>query len=194
MGEKGKDNRPRQAMGETTAFIIVDCIERKQMDPLSIARMLNRTPSEIEAFTEALRASGIYEKIIAYKESIGLPTKPSVKPARVKLQKRIKPKINIEQHDGYNELQMKVRLRREMSKSIEDLNEHLFEALERLNNDERFNEDPGKEIKRAKAIADVSEKIISSGNLALEAAKFKSRMSGEVVRLPAFIEEEEDAT
>lgn len=52
-----------------------------------------------------------------------------------------------------------------------DLNNHLFESLERLNDDELIGEALDQEIKRSKAIANISTKIISTANIALNAKK-----------------------
>lgn len=53
--------------------------------------------------------------------------------------------------------------------SLTDLNSHLFEQLERLNDEELIGEELEKEINRSKAITDVAEKIISNGSLMLKA-------------------------
>lgn len=58
--------------------------------------------------------------------------------------------------------------------TLEDLNNHLFATLERLNDDELMKEDADMEIKKAKAITDVSEQIINNANLALKAEEFKA--------------------
>lgn len=58
-----------------------------------------------------------------------------------------------------------------MKNKLSDLNNHLFEQLERLEDQELSPEDLKKEFQRAKAIAGVSEKIIDSAKLALEAQK-----------------------
>lgn len=53
-----------------------------------------------------------------------------------------------------------------------DLNNHLFEALERLNDDDLMQGDRAdQEIKRAKAIADVGQTIINNANVMLDTIK-----------------------
>ena len=52
-----------------------------------------------------------------------------------------------------------------------DLNNHLFEQLERLNDEDLVGEELDQEIKRSKAIASISKTIINNANLALEAKK-----------------------
>lgn len=59
-----------------------------------------------------------------------------------------------------------------MRNTLGDLNNHLFEQLERLNNNELKSEELKEEISRAKAISDVAAKIIENGKLVLEAQKF----------------------
>lgn len=62
-----------------------------------------------------------------------------------------------------------------------DLNNHLFEALERLNDNEVIGDKLEEEIQRAKAITDVSKSIIENAKLALDAAKLTAEYSGRVV-------------
>ena len=55
---------------------------------------------------------------------------------------------------------------------LTDLNDHLFTALERLNDEDL--EDPQKiegEVKKAKAIVGISDQIIKSAAITLEAVK-----------------------
>jgi len=55
-----------------------------------------------------------------------------------------------------------------------DLNNHLFEQLERLNDDDLTTDQLEKEIGRSKAIGGVAQNIISNANLSLNAEKFKA--------------------
>jgi hypothetical protein len=52
-----------------------------------------------------------------------------------------------------------------------NLNDHLFEQLERLNDDDMKGEDLSQEVKRAAAMTNVAKQIIDSGRLALDAKK-----------------------
>jgi hypothetical protein len=52
-----------------------------------------------------------------------------------------------------------------------DLNDHLFEQLERLNDDDLEGEKLGQEMKRAASMANVAKQIIDGGRLAFEAKK-----------------------
>lgn len=57
---------------------------------------------------------------------------------------------------------------------LTDLNNHLFEALERLNDDEILENEENfdKEIKRSKQIVSVGRTIIANANLILDAEKY----------------------
>lgn len=55
---------------------------------------------------------------------------------------------------------------------LTDLNNHLFETLERLNDNELMQGENGaKEIQRAKAVASVAQTIINNANTMLETVK-----------------------
>lgn len=60
-----------------------------------------------------------------------------------------------------------------MRNTLQDLNGYLFEALERLNDEDLSQEELEKEIKRTESITKVSEKIIDNANLVLKAETFK---------------------
>lgn len=61
-----------------------------------------------------------------------------------------------------------------MKNNLQDLNNYLFEELERLNDDAELNSDEkiDKEIKRSKAITNVAQTIINNANLVLNAKKY----------------------
>lgn len=59
-----------------------------------------------------------------------------------------------------------------MKNKLSDLNNHLFEQLERLNDEDIKDEKLESEIKRAKAITNVAQTIINNANTILEATKF----------------------
>lgn len=75
-----------------------------------------------------------------------------------------------------------------MKNTLVDLNNHLFEQLERLNDEELNGEELEKEIKRAKAMTCVSSQIISNAALGLDAEKLKVEYGGRDVHLPAMLE------
>ena len=68
-----------------------------------------------------------------------------------------------------------------------DLNNHLFEALERINDDSLEGEKLQEEMARAKTITQIGNTIISNASLALEAKKYKDEFGREAT-LPLMIE------
>jgi len=52
--------------------------------------------------------------------------------------------------------------------TLGDLNNHLFEQLERLNDDGLKDDELNKEINRAKAVTSLASQIIANGNLVLK--------------------------
>lgn len=58
-----------------------------------------------------------------------------------------------------------------MQNKISDLNNILFESIERLNDDELTDEELDKEIKKSEAIQKVAKTIIDNATLALQAQK-----------------------
>lgn len=76
----------------------------------------------------------------------------------------------------------------QMKNTLGDLNNHLFEQLERLNDEDLKGESLDEEIKRAKAITAIATQIINNGNLVLEAKKwFDDRMDANA-KLPPMLE------
>ena len=58
--------------------------------------------------------------------------------------------------------------------TLMDLNNHLFEQMERLNDDSLSDDGLAKEMQRAKSMSDVSGKIIENARLALDAEELKA--------------------
>lgn len=58
-----------------------------------------------------------------------------------------------------------------MKNKLTDLNNHLFEELERLNDEDLKGDDLEVEMARAKAVSDIAQAIINNGNLILKAQK-----------------------
>ena len=54
-----------------------------------------------------------------------------------------------------------------MRNTLTDLNNHLFEQLERLNDEELTDEQLEKEIKRTDAMKDIATQIIANANIVL---------------------------
>lgn len=59
-----------------------------------------------------------------------------------------------------------------MKNGLTDLNNHLFEQLERLNDEELKGEELKEEITRSKTIENVAKQIINNGRLVLDSQKF----------------------
>lgn len=72
--------------------------------------------------------------------------------------------------------------------TLGDLNNHLFEQLERLNDDSVTGEALVEEMNRAKAISAVASQIISNGSLALQAQKLKDDAMSADMKLPKMLE------
>lgn len=72
-----------------------------------------------------------------------------------------------------------------MKNTLADLNNYLFESIERLNDDELTDEELEKEIKRSEAVQKVAKTIIDNGTLALNAKKHLDEYgAGQNVELP----------
>lgn len=76
-----------------------------------------------------------------------------------------------------------------MKNNLVDLNNHLFEQMERLNDEELKGEELEKEIARSKAIASIADKIIENANLGLSATKLKVEYGRGEVALPEMLED-----
>lgn len=77
-----------------------------------------------------------------------------------------------------------------MKNKLNDLNNHLFEQMERLNDEDLSSEELEREIKRAKAMSSIASNIVSNAALALEAQQYIDEYSGHV-RVPDMIKIEE---
>ena len=68
-----------------------------------------------------------------------------------------------------------------MKNTLSDLNNYLFEAIERINDDELSMEELDKEIKRSESVNKIAKTIIDNGNPALQKKHFDEYGSGEDV-------------
>lgn len=80
-----------------------------------------------------------------------------------------------------------------MKNKLSDLNNHLFEQLERLNDESLVGDKLGEEILRSRAVTSVAQQIIANGNLVLEAATFQQEyglgMKAGDKKMPALLRE-----
>ena len=65
-----------------------------------------------------------------------------------------------------------------MKNNLNDLNNYLFEQLERLNDDEELSKEEvlDKELKRAKAITNISTAIVNNAKLVLDIKKYADEL------------------
>ena len=78
--------------------------------------------------------------------------------------------------------------------TLNDLNNHLFEQLEKLMDDEVPPEKLDKEIQKAKAVTAVAEVIVRNGELAYKVMQHMNeyRTDGELTPLPPMLESREN--
>ncbi len=74
-----------------------------------------------------------------------------------------------------------------MKNKLSDLNNYLFEQIERINDDDLSSEELEREIKKSNAIINVSKQIIDAGRLSLAAAKFIDERNDYDLELPLLI-------
>jgi hypothetical protein len=72
--------------------------------------------------------------------------------------------------------------------TLGDLNNHLFEQLERLNDIELKGEALQEEINRARAVNDVAARIIANGSLVLQAKKLSDDRNSIDTIIPKMLE------
>lgn len=75
-----------------------------------------------------------------------------------------------------------------MKNNLTDLNNHLFEQLERMNDEDLTDEQLDKEIKRTKAMTEIAGKIIDNASLGLQAEKLRIEYGRRDVTLPEMLE------
>jgi hypothetical protein len=74
-----------------------------------------------------------------------------------------------------------------MKNKLSDLNNHLFEQIERLNDDDLKGDDLEREIRRGQAMCNVAGRIIDNGKLVLEAVKAADMIPG-MKKVPLLLE------
>lgn len=75
-----------------------------------------------------------------------------------------------------------------MKNTLGDLNNHLFAQLERLSDEDLKGENLKEEINRAKAVNEVAARIISNGELVLDAMKVVDDRMNADLELPKMLE------
>lgn len=78
-----------------------------------------------------------------------------------------------------------------MKNTLGDLNNHLFEQLERLNDDDLKGEELQQEMERAKSIVAVSRTIIENASLVLDAKKLVDNRLDADLKVPKILLAEE---
>jgi hypothetical protein len=76
--------------------------------------------------------------------------------------------------------------------TLGDLNDHLFETLERLTDDDLDEDALRREIARSKAVCAVSSQIISSGHLMVSAQELRRESKTDGVSVPRLLEGRSD--
>lgn len=79
-----------------------------------------------------------------------------------------------------------------MKNKLIDLNNHLFEQLERLNDEELKKEDLEEELKRAETVAKIAQTIINNGELMFKAQKHYDEYGISYKKENLFLEEVKD--
>ncbi len=81
-----------------------------------------------------------------------------------------------------------------MSKNLNDLNELLFEQLERINDKDLSEEELSKEIKRSDTMCNIAGNIINNANTVLKAFKMQDDRWDADSKLPKMLGTENDQT
>lgn len=79
-----------------------------------------------------------------------------------------------------------------MKNKLVDLNDYLFEEMERLTDDETLNKNFDKEIERSKALTNISKEVIKNAKLLLDARKYMDK-ADDLTELPLLLQQEKEA-
>lgn len=69
-------------------------------------------------------------------------------------------------------------MKKGLNNKLSDLNNYLFEQIERLQDDDQTDEQLEKEIQRSKAVSGIAAQIVNNAKLALDAQKYYDGMGG----------------
>lgn len=81
-----------------------------------------------------------------------------------------------------------------MKNTLEDLNNHLFEQLERLNDDSLTADDLDKELRRADGMTKIATQIIRNGELAYQTMQYRSEYGPYAGNTPSMLEVKNNAS
>lgn len=81
-----------------------------------------------------------------------------------------------------------------MKNKLTDLNNHLFEMLERLNDEDLTDDELNDEIKRGKAMTAVANAIIRNGTLQLQVIKHVDEQGRSTTEFPDVLQIENNGT
>lgn len=79
-----------------------------------------------------------------------------------------------------------------MNNKLVDLNNYLFEEMERLTDDETLKTNFDKEIERSKALTNISKEVIKNAKLLLDARKYMDK-ADDLTGLPLLLQQEKEA-
>lgn len=71
-----------------------------------------------------------------------------------------------------------------MKNRLTDLNDHLFTALERVNNEDLTSEELREEINRARSVANLGREIVQNARVVLDGEKYKKEYGVEANDTP----------
>ena len=102
-------------------------------------------------------------------ETVKVETSKKQEEKQNKSKEKFKPTDNTQEEQDTPKI--KIKESRMSRNKLTDLNDHLFEQLERLNDDDLTEEQLAKEINRSKAMQDIAKQIIDNSRVQVDVAK-----------------------